>query len=182
MNDNHFTNLLESIRTAGAVRRGEIAGARVTIIAEPDARAIRERYGMSQETFAAMLGISRRTLEGWEQGRRRPTGPARRLLQVAERFPQELYDTVFARQSTITGATTKGRAKNGTTTKAKRTTGVATNGSINKRSTTNGSEKKSTRRAAASTARSGRSTTKAKVTIKSNPSPRGRGKSGTSRP
>lgn len=172
MNDNHFTQLLESIRTAGAVRRGEIAGARVTIIAEPDARAIRERYGMSQETFAAMLGISRRTLEGWEQGRRRPTGPARRLLQVAERFPQELYDTVFARQSTITGATTKGRAKNGTTTKAKRTTGVAANGS----------EKKSTRRAAASTARSGRSTTKAKVTIKSKPAPRGRGKTGTSRP
>ncbi len=55
-----------------------------------DVRAIRKRMGLSQSGFAAVLGVSTRTLQDWEQGRRRPTGPARALLRVADRHPKAL--------------------------------------------------------------------------------------------
>jgi putative transcriptional regulator len=55
---------------------------------------IRQAYGLSQERFASLLGISVRTLQNWEQGRRRPHGPARVLLRVAAKHPQAVLDTV----------------------------------------------------------------------------------------
>jgi putative transcriptional regulator len=55
-----------------------------------DVRAIRKRMGLSQSGFAGVLGVSTRTLQDWEQGRRRPTGPARALLRVAHRHPNAL--------------------------------------------------------------------------------------------
>lgn len=51
-------------------------------------RAIRERMGMSQATFARLFGISVDTLQNWEQGRRQPEGPARMLLRVIDREPE----------------------------------------------------------------------------------------------
>lgn len=59
----------------------------------PDARSIREGMGVSQSVFAAMLGVSVRTLQDWEQGRRTPQGPACSLLRVAARHPKALADT-----------------------------------------------------------------------------------------
>lgn len=50
--------------------------------------AARQRAGLSQARFAALLGVSVRTLQEWEQGRRQPSGAARTLLKVAERFPR----------------------------------------------------------------------------------------------
>ncbi len=94
MKNDTFQELLGSVREAGRISRGEARPVRVTAIVVPDVKAIRERYGMSQDSFAAMLGISRRTLEGWEQGRRQPTGPARRLLQIADRFPEAMHQLV----------------------------------------------------------------------------------------
>jgi putative transcriptional regulator len=76
--------ILESVR---AIKRGE--GKRVEI-AEPDARTAREKSGLTQAAFAALLGVSLRTLQDWEQGRRKPRGPARSLLRVAERHPEAL--------------------------------------------------------------------------------------------
>jgi putative transcriptional regulator len=61
---------------------------------ELDIKAIRKRYNMSREKFAGLLGVSKRTLEGWEQGRRKPKGPARRLLQAAARHPEAVLDAV----------------------------------------------------------------------------------------
>jgi putative transcriptional regulator len=49
--------------------------------------AVRNTAGLSQAQFAAALGVSRRTLQGWEQGRRQPTGAAKTLLRVAEHHP-----------------------------------------------------------------------------------------------
>jgi putative transcriptional regulator len=49
---------------------------------------------LSQLEFAALLGISRSTLQNWEQGRRTPEGPARVLLQVADRHPDAVWDVV----------------------------------------------------------------------------------------
>ncbi len=55
-----------------------------------DVQEIRERLGLSQSAFAALLGVSTRTLQDWEQGRRQPTGAARSLLRVADRHPEAL--------------------------------------------------------------------------------------------
>ena len=54
----------------------------------PDVKAIREQFGMSQQSdMATFLNVSKRTLENWEQGRRSPTGPAQTLLRIMEREP-----------------------------------------------------------------------------------------------
>jgi putative transcriptional regulator len=56
----------------------------------PDVGRIRERTGLSQARFAELLGVSVRTLQDWEQGRRAPSGAARTLLLVAHRNPRAL--------------------------------------------------------------------------------------------
>ena len=62
------------------------------IINVPDIAGIRERTGLSQARFAQLLGVSVRTLQDWEQGRRAPSGAARTLLIVADRNPRALLD------------------------------------------------------------------------------------------
>lgn len=76
--------ILESVR---AIKRGE--GKRFEV-EEPDVKVVREKSGLSQAAFAALLGVSPRTLQDWEQGRRRPTGPARSLLRIADLHPEAL--------------------------------------------------------------------------------------------
>lgn len=55
-----------------------------------DITRIRQRLGLTQEAFAALVGVSSRTLQEWEQGRRKPRGPANSLLRIAERHPEAL--------------------------------------------------------------------------------------------
>jgi putative transcriptional regulator len=88
MREELFNDLVESIKEAGAYLRGEQAPARVTFVGEPDPRLIREGMGLTQERFASALGISVKTLRNWEQGRREPSGPAMRLLEIAARHPE----------------------------------------------------------------------------------------------
>ena len=65
-------------------------GKRSTV--EPHSPIMRARMkaGLTQGQFAALLGVSRRTLEQWEQGRRKPTRAARTLIKVAELYPDVL--------------------------------------------------------------------------------------------
>jgi putative transcriptional regulator len=58
-------------------------------------KAVRRKVGVSQSSFAAMLNVSPRTLQEWEQGRRQPNGPARSLLAIAAKRP-EVMQEVFA--------------------------------------------------------------------------------------
>ena len=58
----------------------------------PSVSSIREKTGLSQPKFAALLGVSVRTLQEWEQGRRAPSGAARTLLAVAAKNPHALLD------------------------------------------------------------------------------------------
>ena len=88
MKKKDFDNLVESIREAGAIRRGEAVASRVTEFAAVDVKAIRQRLGKSQSEFAHMIGVSVSTLQNWEQGRRQPVGPARALLRVAAESPE----------------------------------------------------------------------------------------------
>lgn len=61
----------------------------VKLSAAAEARA---KVGVSQRAFAQLLGVSLRTLQDWEQGRRRPTGAAQTLLRVASQHPEALRD------------------------------------------------------------------------------------------
>lgn len=94
MNDDLFNELVESVREGGTILRGERSPSRQFALAEPDVKKIREQYNLSQRQFAAMLGISVKTLQNWEQGRRSPQGPARVLLQVAAEHPEAVWDVV----------------------------------------------------------------------------------------
>ncbi len=62
------------------------------VINVPDVARIRGKTGLSQARFAALLGVSVRTLQDWEQGRRAPSGAARTLLMVADRNPHALLE------------------------------------------------------------------------------------------
>lgn len=61
-------------------------------IALPDVVQARQKVGVSQSAFAELLGVSRRTLQEWEQGRRKPSGAARSLIQIAIRHPEVLQE------------------------------------------------------------------------------------------
>src|SRR5262245_10033453 len=88
MRKKDFDDLVASVRQAGRIRRGEAQPSRVTEFAPVDVKAIRQRLGKSQAEFARMIGVSVATLQNWEQGRRRPEGPARALLKVAAANPE----------------------------------------------------------------------------------------------
>lgn len=80
-------DLLESVKQMN--RRD---AARVTRVAITDAAQARSFVGLSQVEFAKLLGVSPRTLQDWEQGRREPTGAAKTLLKVAVNHPEVLRE------------------------------------------------------------------------------------------
>ena len=94
MNDELFSELVESVREGGAILRGVKDPSRRFEIEVPDVKRIREQYELSQSEFAALLGVSIKTLQNWEQGRRTPHGAARVLLHVAEKHPDAVWDVV----------------------------------------------------------------------------------------
>jgi putative transcriptional regulator len=67
-------------------------GRRTTVKAKSHVVRVRLKSGLSQAQFAAALGVSKRTLEQWEQGRREPSGAAKQLLKIAERHPEVLIE------------------------------------------------------------------------------------------
>ena len=83
-----FEDLLGSVREAGAILRGQKRPSRRIVIGSSGVRAIRERTSLSQSEFAELIGVSVKTLQNWEQNRRRPTGPAAALLSIIAREPQ----------------------------------------------------------------------------------------------
>ncbi len=88
MNDEMFDELLESVREMDEIAKGKKKASRLFTFKEPEVKAIREKTGLSQTQFARLIGVSKRTLENWEQGRRQPTGPARALLKIVESNPK----------------------------------------------------------------------------------------------
>ncbi len=62
------------------------------IVNVPAVASIREKTGLSQPKFAELLGVSVRTLQEWEQGRRAPSGAARTLLLIAAKNPRALLE------------------------------------------------------------------------------------------
>lgn len=78
-------DLLQSVRDMKADK-----AARVTQVPVPLAAAVRAKAGLPQSKFASMLGVSVRTLQQWEQGRREPSGAAKTLLSIADKHPDWL--------------------------------------------------------------------------------------------
>lgn len=94
MNDADFADLLASIREGGEILAGRQKPSRVTVINPPDIKKIRKEMNVSQDRFAAMIGVSPRTLQNWEQGRRKPVGPAHVLLRIAEKDPKAIVNAL----------------------------------------------------------------------------------------
>jgi putative transcriptional regulator len=78
-------DLLQSVR--------EMKAGKVHLVTSPVVEA-RRNTGLSQSEFAALLGVSKRTLQGWEQGRKQPSGAARTLLAIAATNPRALLAIV----------------------------------------------------------------------------------------
>lgn len=116
MKDELFQELLESVKQGAAIMKGKAQPSRSFEFPETEIRALREQFGLSQDKFAHLVGISVGTLRNWEQGRRKPEGPARVLLKVASLHPEALLDIAEGqasktkRKKSTTSTATKKRA------------------------------------------------------------------------
>jgi putative transcriptional regulator len=81
--------LLDSIRR---VKAGDVG--RVNMVPVSMAAEARHRLGMSQSQFSEVLGVSKRTLQDWEQSRRQPSGAAKTLLKVAAIHPEAIHEAL----------------------------------------------------------------------------------------
>ena len=79
---------MEILKGIREIKRGEHG----RVINIPSVATIREGTGLSQSRFASLLGVSARTLQEWEQGRRVPSGAARTLLMIAAKNPKVLRE------------------------------------------------------------------------------------------
>ncbi|MEN3237928.1 helix-turn-helix domain-containing protein [Methylobacterium ajmalii] len=99
MDDAMFNDLTRSLEQAAAHARGEtVPGLHVHVHVprEVDVAAIRKATDLSQDVFARRIGVAVGTLRNWEQGRRKPEGPARVLLALLERNPRLVEETLGA--------------------------------------------------------------------------------------
>ena len=88
MDKSLFEELVQSLKEASAISRGETPPSRQFELTRPDVKAVREVTGLSQKEFAQLLRVSVRTLQNWEQHRRNPTGPAAALLKIVSNAPE----------------------------------------------------------------------------------------------
>jgi putative transcriptional regulator len=91
-----FDDLVQSLKEAGAIARGEVPASRRIKVAPPDVKAVREQIGLSQSEFARLMRVSVKTLQNWEQHRRNPTGPAAALLKIVLTAPDVALKALHA--------------------------------------------------------------------------------------
>ena len=82
-----FDDLVQSLKEAKAISKGEVNASRRFEILPTDVKAVREQIGLSQSDFARLMRVSIKTLQNWEQHRRNPTGPAAALLKIVSTAP-----------------------------------------------------------------------------------------------
>ena len=88
MDKKMFNELLDSVKEMDAIVAGNKKPSRVFEYPDPEVREIRRKTGLSQDRFAYLIGVKPATLRNWEQGRRKPTGPAKALLRILEADPE----------------------------------------------------------------------------------------------
>jgi putative transcriptional regulator len=99
MKKKQFEKLLASVKEAGEIKAGHRKPGRVYEIKAPEIKTVREKLHVSQNEFALMIGVSVRTLQNWEQGRRKPEGPAKALLKVASKNPSAVLDALHTEEA-----------------------------------------------------------------------------------
>ena len=87
MEQNLFDDLVQSLKEAQAIAKGEAQASRRFEVSPPDVKAVREQIGLTQSEFAQLMRVSIKTLQNWEQHRRNPTGPAAALLKIVSTAP-----------------------------------------------------------------------------------------------
>ncbi len=85
--------ILEGIQDIKEFKKGNRALQTREIESTVSAKEIREKLNLSQDEFSILLGVRVRTLQDWEQGRRKPSGPARSLLRIAKKHPEVFLAT-----------------------------------------------------------------------------------------
>jgi putative transcriptional regulator len=96
MKKENFSKLVASIEEAGEIKAGRKRPSRKYEVKPPDIKMIREKLQVTQREFATMIGVSTRTLQNWEQGRRKPEGPANALLKVATKNPKAVLEALHS--------------------------------------------------------------------------------------
>ena len=91
-----FSELLESVKQAGEIVRGERAPSREFNVDAAMVKKLRADSGLSQPKFAALLSVEVGTLRNWEQGIRTPTGPAKALLRAIRKDPKNVIKALVA--------------------------------------------------------------------------------------
>ncbi len=86
------TEILQGIQEIKQHKRGKLSLKTVELSEPSPPEVIRTKLHMSQSAFAGLLGVSIRTVQDWEQGRRKPQGPAIALLRIAEQHPEVFSD------------------------------------------------------------------------------------------
>ena len=82
MDEKNFAQLMDLVRWMKRHMKGETTHGRATVIETVDVKRIRTATGLTQDKFADLIHLKAATLRNWEQGRRRPTGPAQALLKA----------------------------------------------------------------------------------------------------
>ena len=96
MKEEHFSKLVASIKEAGEIKAGRKKPSRKYEVKPPDIKMVREKLQVTQKEFAMLIGVSTRTLQNWEQGRRKPEGPANALLKVATKNPKAVLEALHS--------------------------------------------------------------------------------------
>ena len=93
MNDRNLgQEILDGVREIKDFKDGQRKLRTHTLEESSPPKIIREKLELSQAAFASLLGVSARTVQDWEQGRRQPQGPAKSLLRIAEKKPEILAE------------------------------------------------------------------------------------------
>ncbi len=97
MDKTNFEQLVKGINDMKRHLAGKrVRGVRTTRVDATDVQAIRKAANLSQPRFAKLIGVNLRTLQNWEQGRTRPTGPARALLKIVASNPKSAIEALHA--------------------------------------------------------------------------------------
>ncbi len=91
-----FEDLVQSLKEAKAIAKGEAPASRRFEVKPIDVKAVREKTGLSQSEFASLIQISTKTLQNWEQRRRTPTGPSAALLKIVSVNPEMAVQSLRA--------------------------------------------------------------------------------------
>ena len=92
-----FDQLHQSMKEAVAIAKGEMQPSRLFTVESPDVKTVREKTGLSQAMFAAMIGVKVKTLQNREQHRRNLTGAAVALLTIFDREPEAAMKVLHRR-------------------------------------------------------------------------------------